>query len=376
MAKPQLKITSMAQSARSVLNGNGATLMPIDRLKRDPKQPRKRFNQKKLQSLSDSIKAQGVLQPIGWYPEPDADGFYIIKFGERRWIASKMAGLSEIPGNPVLQKSRLVQLIENEQREGLTCMEAAWGIRDAMEEEKLTTAQVCEQTGFSKSYVSKLLTLIEAPEFIQDLEENGITESAENLYALTVLWKEHPEEVRAWCVALSEGSTIIRKDIEAFKATLRGGPVIKKEQTPENSKSSEPALTSMDNKASEQSPAQFPIQETETAAESRPRALDPSPNFLTAKPEPQAGAGKEKKPINADGASKHDGQKVQEVDTAQSNQNAGKSRPMPTEAQRIQVLLADGQIGHLVLPAQVEIHLGNGEKVMVPLTQLAEVSLT
>lgn len=376
MAKPQLKITSMAQSARSVLNGNGATLMPIDRLKRDPKQPRKRFNQKKLQSLSDSIKAQGVLQPIGWYPEPDADGFYIIKFGERRWIASQMAGLSEIPGNPVLQKSRLVQLIENEQREGLTCMEAAWGIRDAMVEEKLTAAQVCEQTGFSKSYVSKLLTLIEAPEFIQDLEENGITESAENLYALTILWKEHPEEVRAWCEAIQEGSTIIRKDIEAFKATLRGGPIVKQDQTPESARPSEPEQTGVVNKAAEQSPAQSPIQETETAAGSRPRVLDPSPNLPTSKLEPQVGAGNEEAPINAGGGSEHDGKKAQEVETAQSHRDADKSPFKSTEAQRIQVLLADGQIGHLVLPAQVEIHLGNGERVMVPLTHLAEVSLT
>ncbi|OWY39321.1 hypothetical protein CEK28_08880 [Xenophilus sp. AP218F] len=359
MPKPKLMITSMAQSARSVLNGNGATLMPIEKLKRDPKQPRKRFNQKKLQSLSDSIKAQGVLQPIGWYPEPDNDGLYIIKFGERRWLASQMAGLSEIPGNPVLQKSRLVQLIENEQREGLTCMEAAWGIRDAMEEEKLTVAQVCEQTGFSKSYVSKLLTLVDAPDFIQDLEENGITESAENLYTLTVLWKEHPEEVRSWCEAIQEGSTIIRRDIEAFKVTLRGGPIVKQVQAVENAMPPKPELADVVNNAAEQSP----VQKIETEAGIHSSNLDQESGGQTT-------AGNEKAPINTGGGSE------QGEEMANSPRSIEKPLHKSFEAQRIQVLLADGQIGHLVLPAQVEIHLGNGARVMVPFTYLAEVSLT
>ena len=102
-------------------------------------QPRKQFDEEKLQELADSIRVHGVIQPI--LVEKDDDGYKIIA-GERRWRASKLAGKETIPAivkDYTASKKKQVALIENIQREDLNVMEVATALRELMEMENYTT---------------------------------------------------------------------------------------------------------------------------------------------------------------------------------------------------------------------------------------------
>ena len=152
-------------------------------------QPRKTFEREALQTLADSIAEYGVLQPIIVRENADAPGMYEIIAGERRWRASKMAGLSEIPaivfdGDEL--KAAQVSLIENIQREDLNPVEEALGYGALIERFGLTQDQVAKQVGKSRSTVTNMLRLLELPEEVLELLKNGdlSTGHARSLLAL------------------------------------------------------------------------------------------------------------------------------------------------------------------------------------------------
>ena len=152
--------------------GDALRTLPIDALQAGKYQPRKVWDEDKLAELAESIKAQGVIQPI---VVRDLGGkTYEIIAGERRWRASKLAGLSEIPVVIREVDDRTVvamALIENIQREDLNPLEEANALQRLIDEFDLTHAQAAEAVGRSRVAVSNLLRLLELPPEIRVLVE-------------------------------------------------------------------------------------------------------------------------------------------------------------------------------------------------------------
>lgn len=155
--------------------GTGQTLRISDiEPRRD--QPRKTFDRESLEVLADSIAAYGVLQPIIVRENASAPGLYEIIAGERRWRASKMAGLTEIPaivfdGDEL--RAAQVALIENVQREDLNPVEEAFGYGALIERFGLTQEQVAKQVGKSRSAIANMLRLLDLPEEALEMLKSG-----------------------------------------------------------------------------------------------------------------------------------------------------------------------------------------------------------
>ena len=152
--------------------GDALRHLPVDALRPGKYQPRRGMDADKLTELSESIKAQGVIQPIVVRQLPDRT-FEIIA-GERRWRASKQAGLAEIPVVVREVDDRTVvamALIENIQREDLNPLEEAQALQRLIDEFDLTHAAAAEAVGRSRAAVSNLLRLLELPPAIRALLE-------------------------------------------------------------------------------------------------------------------------------------------------------------------------------------------------------------
>ena len=199
--------------------------LPIDLLKRSPYQPRTDFKQEALQELADSIKTQGVVQPIVVRPLGQSDKFEIIA-GERRWRASQLAGLQEIPA--VVRRiddqgAMCLALIENIQREDLNPMEQARALQRLMKEFELTHEAVAEAVGRSRSSVSNLLRLLELGEKSRAMLEAGEIEMGHARALLTLT------EAQQWEIAqrvARQGLSV--RETEALARRLQSAPAVKK----------------------------------------------------------------------------------------------------------------------------------------------------
>jgi len=146
------------------------TSLPLDRLQPGKYQPRTRMDEGSLYELADSIKSQGVMQPI--LVRPVQGGGYEIIAGERRFRAAKLAGLSSVPVlvKPVADEAAAVMsLIENIQREDLNPLEEAQGLQRLVGEFGLTHEQAAQAVGRSRSATSNLLRLLNLAEPVQQL---------------------------------------------------------------------------------------------------------------------------------------------------------------------------------------------------------------
>ncbi|AKI98790.1 ParB family chromosome partitioning protein [Archangium gephyra] len=147
--------------------------LPIEAIHRDTLQPRRHFDEEKLRELTESIKAQGVLMPV--LVRKDGDGYKIIA-GERRWRASQLAGLHEIPAI-VREVTELeafeLALVENLQRADLNPMEEAEGYHRLVEEFGLTQDQVAQRVGKERSTVANALRLLGLPPEVKNMVAEG-----------------------------------------------------------------------------------------------------------------------------------------------------------------------------------------------------------
>lgn len=153
---------------------NGVTTLKISDIEPNRGQARKQFDEAALLELSDSISRHGILQPISVRLKDN--GFYEIIAGERRWRASKIAGLSEIPALIIEADDMLageLSLIENLQRENLNPAEEARGYRDLMDRFGLTQEEAAERVGKSRAAVANLLRILKLPESVLELVEDG-----------------------------------------------------------------------------------------------------------------------------------------------------------------------------------------------------------
>ncbi len=151
-----------------------SSTLPLSQIESCQNQPRKSFDQEKLEELAESIRQHGVIQPLT--VRKLASGYYQIIAGERRWRAARLAGLEEIPAVVIEaddQKAMELAMIENLQREDLNPIEEAEGFRVLVETYGMTQEQAAERVGRSRSAVANALRLLDLNVSIQKLVEDG-----------------------------------------------------------------------------------------------------------------------------------------------------------------------------------------------------------
>jgi ParB family chromosome partitioning protein len=158
-----------------VLVGGGETELahlPVDQIHANARQPRKRFEDEPIAGLADSIRSQGVIQPV--IVRPRLHGGYELIAGERRWRAARAAGVETVPAvirTADDRDSLLLGLVENVAREDLSPAEEARGYAVLMDEFDLTQAEVSERVGRSKAAISNKIRLLELPDEVLELLE-------------------------------------------------------------------------------------------------------------------------------------------------------------------------------------------------------------
>lgn len=172
--------------------------LPIDILQRGRFQPRVDFRSESLQELADSIRSQGVVQPIIVRPLGDSNRYEIVA-GERRWRAAQLAGLTEIPAlvrEVSDQMAMSVALIENLQREDLNPIEEAAALHRLVNEFNMTHQAVAEAVGRSRAAVSNMLRLLELHPEVKHRLEAGELEMGHARAILALASDRQPEAAR------------------------------------------------------------------------------------------------------------------------------------------------------------------------------------
>ncbi len=158
---------------------NQRNMVAIANLSRNPYQPRQNFKEEKLEELANSIRKNGIIQPIAVRHSKSSSGKYEIVAGERRWLAAQKAGLHEIPVT-VLELSDVesleVAIVENIQRDDLNPIEEARGYKRLNEEFKYDHESISRLMSKSRSHISNTLRLLTLPQdVIAMLEEGSLT---------------------------------------------------------------------------------------------------------------------------------------------------------------------------------------------------------
>ena len=155
-------------------SSENSVMLKLSDIEANPDQPRKLFDEEKLMELAKSIGEHGLIQPV--LVSPLSNGRYQLVAGERRWRASRIAGLVEIPViiKQLSEKEKKeIALIENLQREDLNPIETAYGIQALIEEYGLTQDQAAERVGCSRPAIANSLRLINLPKEVKELTRNG-----------------------------------------------------------------------------------------------------------------------------------------------------------------------------------------------------------
>ena len=201
-----------------VLDGEVVQELKITEVEPNRNQPRKQFDEEALEELSESIKRYGLIQPI---IVTKKDGYYQIVAGERRWRASKKAGMTTIKAivrEDDEKKNKEIALIENIQREDLNAVEKAMGMKLLMDEYDLTQAELAEIVGKSRSGVANTLRILNLDERVLELAKQGkLTEG----HCRALLAYEDGDKQLAEAMKLIEKGRSVR-DIE--RKTQRNKP--------------------------------------------------------------------------------------------------------------------------------------------------------
>lgn len=156
------------------VDSGGVVTLRLSQIEPNRDQPRKIFSEEALNELADSIREHGVLQPLLVRPLPG--GSYQLVAGERRWRASRMAGLQEVPvviREMDEEQAMEIALIENLQREDLNAIEEATGYKQLMERYGMTQEQVAKRVGKSRPAIANVLRLLNLPQKVMDMVGEG-----------------------------------------------------------------------------------------------------------------------------------------------------------------------------------------------------------
>lgn len=190
------------------------SMLRISEIEPNPDQPRRDFDPEALQQLADSIAANGLIQPIV-VRSSGMDGYYQIIAGERRWRASKMAGLTEVPVVIMEldnQKAAQVALIENLQREDLNAIETALAFRKLLSDYSMTQEELSKQVGKSRSAIANSLRLLDLSDAVADMIRNGQLSEGHGRAVLSI--KDKGAQIDAAKVIASKGMSV--REAEAY----------------------------------------------------------------------------------------------------------------------------------------------------------------
>ncbi len=211
----------MLLSENSLEDGARTVTLPIEEIIPNRDQPRKQFDDEALADLSASIAQHGVLQPLLVRPLPD--GSYQLVAGERRWRASRMAGLTEVPvvvRDMNEQEAAELALIENLQREDLNPMEEALGYQTLMETYGMTQEQAAQVVNKSRPAVANALRLLQLPQAVADLVAAGTLSAG---HARTVLaFEDEDARVAAAEAAVAKGLSV--RELERMAKAAKREP--------------------------------------------------------------------------------------------------------------------------------------------------------
>lgn len=191
-------------------------ILRISQIEPDRNQPRKYFDEKSLYDLADSILQYGVIEPI--IVKPMVNGFFKIIAGERRWRASRIAQLREIPAIVKDDISDLdafkISFSENLQRQSLTPIEEAMGFVRLKEEFNLTQEEISKSTGRSRSSIANIVRLLKLPTVVKNMLEDGSLSIAHAKQILSVDEKYQEELARR---TIQDGLSVKQLETEVKK---------------------------------------------------------------------------------------------------------------------------------------------------------------
>ncbi|MBI2963016.1 MAG: ParB/RepB/Spo0J family partition protein [Deltaproteobacteria bacterium] len=200
------------------------TALPLDHIRPNPDQPRRHFDEQSLTELCESIRERGLLQPVIVRREPD--GGYLLLAGERRYRASRMAGLTAIPALVRDDHPLEIAMIENLQREDLTPLEEARGIAGLIEAQGYTHAEVADLLHKSRPHVSNTLALTRLPKAVQD-EYNAEPTVSRDILISVARQKDEQAMLALWRRAKLE-----RLSVKSFREELAprtdGDPAVRR----------------------------------------------------------------------------------------------------------------------------------------------------
>ena len=220
------------ESTKTTIKNDETNRVAISDLTRNPFQPRETFNEAKLEELANSIKKNGIIQPIAVRPLKSEPGKFEIVAGERRWLAAQKAGLHEIPVN-VLDLSDVesleVAIVENIQRDDLNPVEEGKGYKRLSEEFNYDHEHISKLMSKSRSHVSNTLRLLTLPEdIISMLEEGTLTSGQARPLIGLINASEIAEEIVAKNYSARKVEYLVKlKKVNKFKDKTYDADIIK-----------------------------------------------------------------------------------------------------------------------------------------------------
>lgn len=198
-------------SSPSVLSSTGGNskregfYLGIEKIQANPNQPRQIFDKEFLKELADSIKKNGLIQPV---IVKKTGSKHQIVAGERRWRAAMQAGLKEIPVRILNSDNVFLPLVENLQREDLNPLELAVACKKLLQEQKLTQKQLADQLGIARPTLANYLRILSLPEEVQDLILKGKLSLA--LAKILLQEKDHLKQIK-WASYFAKNKIGVRE---------------------------------------------------------------------------------------------------------------------------------------------------------------------
>ena len=201
--------------------GTSIQEIPVGELDPNPDQPRRTFSEESIGQLADSIREQGILQPL--LVAPSGGGRYMIIAGERRFRAGRAAGLETLPcivKDIDVIRQREIALIENLQREDLNPIEAARGVKALMDQCGYTQEKIGERLGKSRPAIANMIRLLQLPDEVSEMVKDGLLSAGHARVLIGIPDKE--TQLRLARKAVDEGLNV--RQMEQLAKTAAGKP--------------------------------------------------------------------------------------------------------------------------------------------------------
>lgn len=224
------KAANHGATSEATINAEGVQMLGIAQLHAGEYQPRTHFDEVSLSELSESIQKNGIIQPLIVRPSESKENKYEIIAGERRWRASKMAGLEQVPVivRHITDRQALeFALVENIQRHDLSPLEEAIGYQRLIEEFEYTQEELANTVGKSRSHIANLLRLLSLPDEVKKLLDTGALTMG---HARALLTAENPIDLAHLIIKKGLNVRQAERFSKGAGSTKRAKPAVNKEK--------------------------------------------------------------------------------------------------------------------------------------------------